>query len=38
MFLVGFELIFYDGKVRNIGRENKIAHSLENQFAFIQLV
>ena len=23
MFLVGFELIFYDGKMRNIGRENK---------------
>ena len=25
MFLVGFELIFYDGKMRNIGRENKMA-------------
>ena len=22
MFLTGFELIFFDGKMRNIGREN----------------
>ena len=25
MFLVGFELIFYDEKMSNIGRENKMA-------------
>ena len=25
MFLVGFELIFYDGKMSKIGRENNMA-------------